>query len=371
MTLQIAESPSSSTETPHAHSPGRSGRAAIKLWLWVVAALIFAMVVVGGATRLTGSGLSITEWQPIMGTLPPLGHADWEAAFAKYQAIPQFAISNHDMTLGGFQTIFWWEWSHRFLGRFIGVAFLLPFLGLLAAGRIRRAEIPRFLGLFLLGGLQGLVGWWMVASGLSERIDVAPYRLAIHLTLACLIFTAIAWTAATLDRPKSTHGAASLPSVSTGVSATVLLVAVLIQIFLGALVAGNDAGLVYNTWPTMNGTIVPPDILALDPLWRNLFENQATVQFLHRLGAYTVFALALIEVWRFGRSVGPRRRTALLLAAAVTLQAAIGIATLLQAVPLHLALAHQAGAIIVLLLAVLNWVSAGGEAGARPAHTAG
>ncbi len=324
-----------SSDRPHAIDRPRE-RTLVKLWLWLVAALVFAMVVVGGATRLTGSGLSITEWNPIMGAIPPLTHEAWEAAFAKYREIPQFRIANPDMTLTGFQFIFWWEWSHRFLGRFIGVAFFVPFVAFLATGRITRAELPRFLGLFVLGGLQGLVGWWMVASGLVDRISVAPYRLAIHLTLASLIFVAIAVTAATLDRPRTNR-------VPSRMSASVLLVAVLIQIFLGALVAGNGAGLVYNTWPSMNGAIVPPDILAHTPLWRNFFENPATVQFIHRLGAYAVFALAIVEAWRFGRSGTPRAVTAKLLVAAAFAQAGLGIATLLMMVPLDLALAHQAG----------------------------
>lgn len=348
-------------------------RTLVKLWLWLVAALVFAMVVVGGATRLTGSGLSITEWNPIMGAIPPLTHEAWEAAFAKYREIPQFRIANPDMTLAGFQFIFWWEWSHRFLGRFIGVAFFVPFVAFLVTGRITRAELPRFLGLFVLGGLQGLVGWWMVASGLVDRISVAPYRLAIHLTLASLIFVAIVATAATLERFQVKWKPVHRPEtrenkdfdrprgspVASRTSATVLLVAVLIQIFLGALVAGNGAGLVYNTWPSMNGTIVPPDILAHTPMWRNFFENPATVQFIHRLGAYAVFALAIVEAWRFGRSGTPRAMTANLLVAAAFAQAGLGIATLLMIVPLDLALAHQAGAMLVLLVATLNWTAAG------------
>jgi cytochrome c oxidase assembly protein subunit 15 len=346
----IANHPARPTSEP---APGLRSRVAVKTWLWIVAAMIFAMVVVGGATRLTGSGLSITEWQPIMGALPPISTADWQAAFAKYRAIPQFAIANRDMTLSGFQVIFWWEWSHRLLGRLIGAVFFLPFVVFLMGGRIRREETPKFVGLFLLGGFQGLVGWWMVASGLEGRIDVAPYRLAIHLTLACMIFMAVAWTALTLDRPIS-----GARPASNSVSATVLLVAVLIQIFLGALVAGNDAGLVYNTWPSMNGSFAPNDLFALDPLWRNFFENQATVQFVHRLGAYTVFALALVEGFRaIGRAQAGHREgkwTAIALLLAVSAQAGIGIATLLWAAPLSLALLHQAGAIFVLLAAVIN-----------------
>ena len=353
---------SSKTSNGTARNGAKRGRTAVKVWLWVVAALIFAMVVVGGATRLTGSGLSITEWNPIMGALPPLTHVDWEAAFAKYRAIPQFSISNHDMTLGGFQFIFWWEWSHRFLGRLIGVVFFLPFVAFLLAGQIRRPEIPKFLGLFILGGLQGAVGWWMVASGLSDRIDVAPYRLATHLILACVIFVAIAITATTLDRPAPSPEDTATSTLSRRPGAIILLVAVLIQIFLGALVAGNDAGLVYNTWPLMNGTFVPPDILAIEPLWRNFFENQATVQFIHRMGAYTVFAIVLLEaismINRAKRGHRQGKWITLALLLTVTAQAGIGISTLLLAVPLHMALLHQAGAIILLLLATLNFVIA-------------
>ena len=329
-------------------APASNGRQAVRFWLRTVAALVFAMVIVGGATRLTGSGLSITEWKPLLGALPPLSHADWEAAFAKYREIPQFSVANRDMTLAGFQFIFWWEWAHRFLGRFIGAAFLLPFLVFLATGRIRRSEVPTFAGLFLLGGLQGAVGWWMVASGLVDRIDVAPYRLAIHLTLACLIFVALVWTAERLDatnidrRPRASW------------LATLLIPAVLIQIFLGALVAGNDAGLVYNTWPSMNGDFVPPDVLTLQPVWRNFFENHATVQFVHRLGAYAVFVLALTEAigaWRGGRAdIG----TAMIVALIAIAQAGIGIATLLLIVPMPLALLHQAGAIVLLTAVVVH-----------------
>ncbi|MDR3374526.1 MAG: COX15/CtaA family protein [Ancalomicrobiaceae bacterium] len=340
--------------------PARAGRGLVVLWLWLIAALVFAMVVVGGATRLTGSGLSITEWQPIMGALPPLSEADWLAAFAKYRAIPQFAIANRDMTLDGFKVIFWWEWAHRFLGRFIGVAFLLPFVGFLATGVIRRAEFSRFGLVFALGAVQGAVGWWMVASGLADRIDVAPYRLATHLTLALLIFAATVWIALTLDKPAAARGGAAKSGTAT-LTANLLIVAVFAQIFLGALVAGNSAGLVYNTWPSMNGTFVPSDVMAMDPLWRNFFENPATVQFVHRFGAYVVFALAIAEGlgWIARAQSNPRgprkgRRTAIALILVVSAQLALGVATLVLVVPLHLALAHQAGAVILLATALAH-----------------
>ena len=340
--------------------PAQAGRGLVVVWLWLIAALVFAMVVVGGATRLTGSGLSITEWKPIMGALPPLSESDWLEAFTKYKAIPQFVIANRDMTLDGFKVIFWWEWAHRFLGRFIGVAFLLPFVGFLATGVIRRAEFGRFGLLFVLGAVQGAVGWWMVASGLADRIDVAPYRLATHLTLALLIFAATVWTALTFHRPAAVRGGVA-KSGTANVTANLLIVAVFVQIFLGALVAGNSAGLVYNTWPSMNGTFVPSDVMAMDPLWRNFFENPATVQFIHRLGAYVVFALAVSEGlgWIARAQANPRaprrgRKTAIALLLVVSGQVALGVATLLLVVPLHLALAHQAGAVILLGVALAH-----------------
>ncbi|MDR3493475.1 MAG: COX15/CtaA family protein [Ancalomicrobiaceae bacterium] len=345
--------------------PARTGRGWVIAWLWLIAALVFAMVVVGGATRLTGSGLSITEWNPIMGALPPLSEADWLAVFAKYKAIPQFAIANRDMTLNGFKVIFWWEWTHRFLGRFIGVAFLLPFILFLATGAIRRAEIGRFGLLFVLGAAQGAVGWWMVASGLVDRIDVAPYRLATHLSLASFIFAATVWIALTLDRkPAEINGRSATARRKAGaatLTANLLIAAVFVQIFLGALVAGNDAGLVYNTWPSMNGTFVPDDVLAMEPLWRNFFENAATVQFVHRLGAYAVFALAVAEGlgWIARAQANPRgprrgRKTAIALLLVVSAQLALGVLTLLYVVPLSLALAHQAGAVILLATALTH-----------------
>ncbi|MEJ1161291.1 COX15/CtaA family protein [Prosthecomicrobium sp. N25] len=327
-------------------------RAAVRLWLGFVAFLVFAMVIVGGATRLTDSGLSITEWQPILGAIPPLTEADWQAAFEKYKAIPEYALVNRDMTLAGFKVIYWWEWAHRFLGRFIGVAFLAPFLWFLARGAIRTADAPRFVALFLLGGLQGAVGWWMVSSGLVDRVDVAPYRLATHLTLACLIFAGLVWTAASLEpatlrRPESGR-------VRTG--ATVLVAAVFLQIFLGGLVAGNDAGLVYNTWPLMEGGFAPSGLWTLEPAWRNLFENHGLVQLMHRMGAYLLLAVALVQAWNAAKGSWTRavRTSAFWVAGLVVLQAAVGVATLLLVVPLHVALLHQGLAVIVLMAAVLH-----------------
>lgn len=327
----------------------------VRIWLLVVAAMIFAMVVVGGATRITGSGLSITEWAPIMGAIPPLSETDWLAAFARYREIPQYRVENAGMTLADFKAIFWWEWSHRLLGRAVGVVYAVPFVVLVATGTIPRARIPRFAGLLVLGGLQGAVGWWMVASGLVDRVSVAPYRLAVHLTLAATIFAAVLWAALTCGKSAMTRRRSPVLRIGAGV----VLGWTIVQIALGALVAGNHAGLVYNTWPLMNGSFVPPDLMAWDPWWRNFFENHATVQFLHRIGAYVLFALAMLQfvVVVVSARTATARVTAFALGFAVAFQLLVGIATLLMLVPQSLALIHQAMAMLVLSAAVVHAVS--------------
>jgi heme a synthase len=324
---------------------------AVRGWLLVVAGLIAAMVLVGGATRLTESGLSIVEWKPVTGVVPPLTQAQWEQAFWAYQAIPQYRQLNAGMSLSEFKTIFWWEWSHRLLGRVIGAVYLLPFLYFLWRGGMG-GELKRRLWLiFGLGALQGAVGWWMVASGLSERTEVSQYRLATHLVLALLIFAAIVWTVRRLadERPLVT-------SVRLKVTSVALLVLTFVQLYLGALVAGLRAGLVYNTWPDIDGGFIPSAArLWFDtPWWRNLFENTLTVQFEHRMTAYTLLALAVLHVLDAVRSraAAPVIHGALWLLAAITLQATLGILTLLNQVPIGLALSHQAVAIAVLTLAV-------------------
>src|ERR1700760_89395 len=262
--------------------------AAVKWWLMVVAVLIAIMVLVGGATRLTESGLSIVEWKPVTGALPPLNQAQWTQAFEAYKTIPQYRALNAGMDLAQFKAIFWWEWSHRMLGRVIGVAYLLPFLWFLWRGAVR-ADIGRRLWLiFGLGALQGAVGWWMVASGLSERTEVSQYRLATHLVLALLIFAAIVWTLRRL-RERATLTAPSRLKIT----AVILLALTFVQLYLGALVAGLRAGKIYNTWPDIDGGFIPSAArLFFDvPWWRNLFENTLTVQFEHRMVAYTLFAL--------------------------------------------------------------------------------
>jgi heme a synthase len=310
------------------------------------------MVLVGGATRLTQSGLSIVEWQPVTGTVPPLSAAEWQAAFDQYKTIPQYQQLNRGMSLDEFKTIYWWEWSHRLLGRLIGVVFLVPFLWFLWRGWVDRHLALALSGIFGLGAVQGAVGWWMVASGLTERVSVSQYRLAFHLTLACTIYAALVWTA---DGMLS--GVRAQPSRRLVASAASLVALVLAQIYLGALVAGLHAGLIYNTWPLIDGSIVPrsADLFFIAPAWRNFFENTLTVQFDHRMLAYAIVVLAFLHFIDVMRTrAGALALTSGLLLIAVVVQAAIGIVTLLQSAPLKLALAHQAVALAVLTAATLH-----------------
>jgi heme a synthase len=342
---------------------------AIRRWLYVVAAMVLAMVLVGGATRLTESGLSITEWQPVTGTLPPLSAAQWQAEFEKYQAIPQYRALNSGMSLPAFKTIFRWEWTHRLIGRLIGVVFLLPFLWFLWRGWVGPGLRGRLWLIFGLGALQGAVGWWMVASGLADRVEVSQYRLATHLVLACAIYVAIIWTAQQMsDRrtalPTSFEPMASPLAVEgrvgrrLSIGAVGLLILVLAQVYLGALVAGLRAGYIYNTWPLIDGAVVPDAarLFLATPLWRNFFENALTVQFDHRMLAYTIFVCALLHAIDVASVMkrGWMVMSAVVLALAVTLQAALGISTLLQRVPIDLALMHQAMAMLVLTIATTH-----------------
>lgn len=327
-------------------------RKAIRVWLYVVLLAVFALVVVGGATRLTESGLSITEWKPIHGVIPPLSDAEWQEEFAKYKQIPQYEQLNAGMDLAGFKNIFWWEWAHRFLARAVGVIFAVPLLYFWLARRIEPGLGPKLVGILALGGLQGAIGWWMVASGLVKLTSVSQYRLATHLTLAAIIFVATMVVARGLatytDRPADR---------TTQRFAGILVLLVLVQLYLGGLVAGLDAGLAYNTWPLMDGAIIPSDLFVLDPAWRNLFENPKTVQFIHRIGAYAVL---LATVWHFvdasRRLPGTThaRRAGVLLALTLV-QAVIGIAALLTQVDFHAAISHQAMAMILLGFAAAHW----------------
>jgi cytochrome c oxidase assembly protein subunit 15 len=348
------------TATPQTTSSG-----AIRAWLFAVAVLIAAMVLVGGATRLTESGLSIVEWKPVTGALPPFSQSEWEQAFAAYKLIPQYSQLNAGMSLSDFKTIFWWEWSHRLLGRVIGAVYLLPFLYFLWRGGVSTELRRRLWLIFGLGALQGAVGWWMVASGLSERVEVSQYRLATHLVLALLIFAAIVWTLRRLGgRPQLRV------SPRMKITSVALVVLTFVQLYLGALVAGLRAGLVYNTWPAIDGAFIPSSarLWFEAPWWRNPFENALTVQFEHRMTAYALFLLAAFHAIDLLRAKAPRTAItgALWLLAAVTLQAVLGILTLLNQVPILLALLHQAVAIGVLTLAVLQ----AERLAARPAEIA-
>ena len=322
----------------------------VAVWLFIVAALVLAMVVVGGATRLTDSGLSITQWKPVTGALPPMSAQDWADEFALYKQIPQYQQVNKGMTLEAFKAIYWWEWSHRLLGRLVGAAFALPFAYFLIRRELPRRLIVRCMGLFVLGGLQGAVGWWMVASGLVDRVSVAPERLAIHLGLAFALLGALVWTAldAWSGAPRQT-----VPSPWTR-GAWALIGLIFFQILLGALVAGNDAGFVYNDWPLMNGALFPQDY-ANDGFWATLAHSQAAVQFNHRIVAYLLTIVGLAMAWVASRSRYLPAEAKLLVqatSAAIVLQALLGVVTVVAGVPVWLGMAHQVTAALVLSLAV-------------------
>jgi len=332
------------------------GTGAVRVWLYAVAGIIFLMVSLGGATRLTGSGLSITEWQLITGTLPPLSDAAWQEAFAKYKQIPQYELVNPGMSLGAFKLIYWWEWTHRFLGRLIGIAFLVPFVYFLAVGRVARRLRWRLAGIFALIVLQGVIGWYMVSSGLAERVSVSQYRLALHMTLAVAIFGAVLWVALSLGSPTRCQGADE-PLEWRRFEAAGIAALVLLQVAAGAFVAGLKAGSGWNTWPLMDGTLIPDGLGAVLPWWANLFENALTVQFNHRLLAYAIAAAVAWHLWALlrGPSAGPVRISGLALGGAVLAQIVLGIWTLLAQVPIPLALLHQAGAVAVLAAALWHW----------------
>ncbi|EKE43637.1 cytochrome oxidase assembly [Oceaniovalibus guishaninsula JLT2003] len=331
----------------------RGARRGVMWWLIALFVLVVVMIAVGGLTRLTDSGLSITEWRPVTGAIPPLNAADWQAEFDRYRAIPEYRLQNSGMSLAEFQVIYWWEWGHRQLGRVIGLVWAAGFLGFLAARKIPPGWTARLLLLGALGGLQGLVGWWMVSSGLEgTRLDVASYRLAVHLGLAFVILGVIAWYVLSLRRTEADlmrARRAGEPALRRWT--TVLAAVTFLQIVWGALVAGIDAGRNYVDWPLMAGGFLPPDPFQLSPWWRNFFEDDGLVQFVHRIIAYALLALIVAAFLRARRSPYRASRAAFhgVLGMAV-LQMVLGIATVMYSAPWSLAILHQFGAVVLWVL---------------------
>ena len=329
-------------------------RGAIAVWLWLLAALVALMVLVGGATRLTDSGLSITEWAPVMGVLPPLSDAGWQAAFDAYRATTEFQEQNAWMTVDDFKPIYWWEWAHRQLGRAIGLVWAVGLLWFLATRSVPAGWTGRLVLPGLLGGVQAGVGWWMVASGLTGRLDVAPYRLALHLGLAFAIFALLAWLAMRVRLDEVATLAARRRRIGRVMTWTGWIGAlVFLQVLSGALVAGLDAGRGYVDWPLMEGSWLPPEAFDLSPVWHNVFENPALAQFDHRVIAYLLLVVAAAFVWRARTGHRTVRRWVVLTGAAVLAQSVVGVLTVMNAAPLSLALLHQAGA-LALTFAVVH-----------------
>ena len=327
----------------------------VRVWLVIVAILVVAMIAVGGATRLTDSGLSITEWQPIVGAIPPLSQADWQDAFEKYKQIPEYREVNQTMDLAGFKVIFWWEWAHRFLGRLIGLTFAVPLAWFWMRGQIPPTYRLRLLMLLGLGGLQGFIGWYMVQSGLSDRVDVSQYRLALHLCMAFLILALLVWTVVDLaPRPDQIYFT-ELPTAAR-MTAAVIAVLVLCQVALGAFVAGTKAGLVYTTWPLMDGQLVPDGLFGMTPWYVSMFEDHLTIQFNHRMVAYVLVVVAALHAARLWSADNERVAwTALLLALLMLMQAGLGIWTLIAVngfIPITLGIGHQTLAAIVFAVSI-------------------
>jgi cytochrome c oxidase assembly protein subunit 15 len=339
-----------------AASPDSDGHARrqVAAWLLVCCALVFAMVVVGGVTRLTRSGLSIVEWQPLMGAIPPLTEAHWQELFDKYRQTPEYLQVNKGMSLHEFKGIFWWEYLHRLLGRLIGLVFFVPLLWFIAKRKVEWALVPRLVAIFLLGGMQGAIGWWMVKSGLISDPRVSHVRLSIHLGLAFLIFAAMFWTALGLRAggPARDPHRRRLAGYGAGLS-----VLTFVMVLSGALVAGTRAGYAYNTFPLMNGHFFPPEYFMLQPWWDNFLHNMATVQFNHRLIAWLLFFAIPVYWWALRRGAPPpqARLASNLLLVMLALQLALGISTLLLGVPVALGAMHQAGAMV--LFALMLWTT--------------
>lgn len=321
-----------------------AGRKPIAIWLFICCAMVFCTLVVGGVTRLTESGLSIVEWQPLLGAIPPLTHDDWLLMFEKYKQIPQFSQVNHDMTLEGFQFIFWWEWAHRQIGRVIGMVFFIPLVWFWMRGMIPRGYKWKLVSFLILGGLQGAMGWYMVKSGLVNDVRVSQFRLTAHLGLAFLVFGLMLWTALDL-----LHERTHRPSAPAALRRFALLVlgVVSLMVLSGGFVAGIRAGLAYNTYPLMNGHVIPPDLFAMEPWWLNFFSNITTVQFDHRMIAYALMVLVPMLWWKVMHKAPQARGAANAMLAMLVIQISLGIATLLHQVPVALASLHQAGAMIL------------------------
>lgn len=337
----------------HRSAAAVAGHKAVSRWLFVIAALIVVMAAIGGATRLTGSGLSITEWDVVKGVIPPLDARDWAVVFEKYKQIPQYQRVNTGMTLAEFKTIYWWEWGHRAFGRMLGFAFAVPLVWFWFSGALTGRRTLQLVGVLALGGLQAFVGWFMVQSGLVDRVSVSPVRLAMHLTLAVLVFASVLWLA--LSERAAATVRMRVPEPAAPVSpAAIILALVLLQIVLGAFVAGLKAGHTYNTWPLMDGRLIPNGLGTLSPWALNLVENVTTVQFNHRMVAYLLLAVVLWHARRVSAAgaQGDLRRSGLLLAGLVVAQTLLGIWTLLAVVPIALGLAHQLGAFAVIAAAV-------------------
>lgn len=344
----------STGSVPLARRPNAQSLKLVRAWIYALAALVVLMIAVGGATRLTGSGLSITEWKPVTGAIPPLTEQAWQAEFEKYRQISQYELVNKGMTLSEFKFIYGWEWGHRQLGRLIGLVFFLPLVWFWARGVIKGRLALTLLAIGALGGLQGAIGWIMVASGLEPGMTaVAPIKLALHLTVASIILCCLIWVAAGL---KDRSAAPAEPSV--GYAPRILVGLILLQIALGGLVAGSKAGYTYNTWPLMDGMLIPPSsaLFVVKPWIENFVDNVLLVQFNHRLLAYALVAFALWHAWRSRRlssGTGVARR-ATGMAALVLAQMVLGIVTLLLVVPLWAGLAHQVFAMAVLAMAVVH-----------------
>ncbi len=337
-----------------------AARRSIAIWLFVICGLVAGMVVVGGATRLTDSGLSITEWKPVTGAIPPLSQEVWEEEFEKYKQIPEYIRINRGMSLDEFKTIYWWEWGHRFLGRLVGLAFFVPLVFFFFTKRIERLLLPHLIAMFVIGGLQGALGWYMVMSGLTERVDVSQYRLAAHLSLAFFVYGYMFWFATALWR-REVPGQISFKGLELG--AAIVVVAIFVQILLGAFVAGLNAGFIFNTWPLMDGSFIPRHLYPLESVWASAFEDVRTVQFNHRMFAYALVVLVGWHYWKMNNSALQVQQTGNWLLGALVFQVFLGIATILTVTRIEVALLHQAGAVLLLSVALFHLQNIG-----RAAH---